>query len=210
MIKKCKICEKEFKQFKSTDKFCSTRCALADKIIKDHKKKQKQYKKEWNERKEVLRSKVKLPEYKKSLQTEINKLSRMIDAHFKYKCIDCNEDYTGQIDAAHFKDVGGNNTIRYNLHNIHSSRAYCNRYSNDHKTGYEIGIESRYGLEYLEQLKELTNKYTYIKFNYELIKTALKTTRSIIRNFEDEIKLHSNGKESREYFNNKIGIYNNK
>jgi len=147
-----------------------------------------------------------IPNRKIDLQKDINKLSRLIDSKFNYKCIDCDNDFGKQTDAAHLHNVSGNENIRYNLHNLHSARSHCNRYSSEHKVGYRIGIEKRYGKEYLNYIKiEMPLKYKYIGLLDNEVKEKLKIVRKLIRDFETfDLK---DGIHARNIFNKIIGIY---
>jgi hypothetical protein len=144
--------------------------------------------------------------YKKLLQMEINKLSRMIDAKFGYvTCIDCGKPFGNQIDAAHFNGVGSNHSIRYNLHNLHSAKSDCNQYSDKHKQGYTLGLKERYGENYLNMVESLPIKYKYVKLSAVEVYEKLKVVRGLIKNFET---LQSESSLAmRETLNNIIGIY---
>lgn len=144
--------------------------------------------------------------YKKSLQNEINKLSRMIDAKFGYvTCIDCGKPFGLQTDACHFNGVGSNHSIRYNLHNLHSGKSDCNQFSDKHKQGYTIGLKERYGESYLALVEGLPLKYDYIKITPLEVFDKLKVVRGLIKHF-DTYKAESSI-EMREVFNKIIGIY---
>jgi hypothetical protein len=143
---------------------------------------------------------------KEDLQKEINKLSRMIDESFGYRCIDCDEPYSGQVDAAHYISRGSNSTLRYNLHNIHSSRAHCNQYSDTHKVGYYKGLIKRYSPEYANYVdSELANLYPKLKLMDHEVAEKLKITRKLIRTFPT--LQFKDGREARESLNKIIGIY---
>ena len=144
--------------------------------------------------------------YKKLLQMEINKLSRMIDAKFGYvTCIDCGKSFGNQIDAAHYNGVGSNHSIRYNLHNLHSAKSDCNQYSDKHKQGYTIGLKERYGESYLAMVENLPLKYKYVKLSAVEVYEKLKVVRGLIKNF-DTLQSESS-LAMRETLNNIIGIY---
>jgi hypothetical protein len=146
--------------------------------------------------------------YTGHLQNGINKLARLIDAKFGYStCIDCGNYFGDQCDGAHFTGVGGNHSTRYNLHNIHSARAHCNKYSDKHKQGYTIGLKERYGESYLTLVEELPIKYKYIKISAVEVVEKLKIVRSLVKNF-DTFQAE-NSIAMRENFNNIIGIYGN-
>jgi RNA polymerase-binding transcription factor DksA len=179
---------------------------IAKKMDKAKKQIENKEKSDWNKKKQELLPVVHEKKYKGLLQNEINKLSRMIDAKFGYTlCIDCGKPFGNQIDAAHFTSVGSNNSIRYNLHNLHSAKSDCNQYSDKHKQGYTIGLKERYGESYLTLVEELPVRYKYIKVSAVEVYEKLKIVRSLVKNF-DTFK-SENGIAMRESFNNIIGIY---
>ena len=181
---------------------------IAKKIEKAKKQVADKDKKDWNAQRNELLPVVHEKKYKGLLQNEINKLSRMIDAKFGYTlCIDCGKPFGNQIDAAHYTSIGSNNSIRYNLHNLHSAKSDCNQYSDKHKQGYTIGLKERYGESYLTLVEELPIRYKYIKVSAVEVYEKLKIVRSLVKNF-DTFKAE-NAIEMREMFNNVIGIYGN-
>ena len=115
--RKCKQCGEVFQKEQPLQYVCSVACSIeygkksADKRIKKERKKNR----------DALKPVVKAKQYTNYLQNEINKLSRQIDESFGFGCIDCGKSFGKQQDASHFNDVGGNNSIRYNLHNVHTA-----------------------------------------------------------------------------------------
>jgi hypothetical protein len=181
---------------------------MAKKIEKAKKQVKDKERKDWNAQRNELLPVVHEKKYKGLLQNEINKLSRMIDAKFGYTtCIDCGKPFGSQTDGAHFTSVGSNNSIRYNLHNLHSAKSDCNKYSDKHHQGYTIGLEQRYGKAYLTLVEELPIRYKYIKVSAVEVYEKLKLVRSLVKNF-DTFKAE-NAIEMREMMNNIIGIYGN-
>lgn len=145
--------------------------------------------------------------YRKDLQDETNKLARMIDLKFWNCCVDCDLPFRTdrQQHGAHFNDVGGHNSVRYHLDNIHAATAQCNEHSSKHKVGYAIGLETRYGKEYLEMVQGLPAKYPKIKLlDFEVVE-KLKIVRKLIRTF-DTFKFE-NAIQAREQLNKIINIY---
>lgn len=200
--RQCKNCGEVFQKKRPLQMTCGYACALEY----ANEQKQKKAKKEWSERKKELKPKLYAKKYRNQLQSEINKLARNIDAYFNLPCIDCGKPYTGQIDGAHFHNVGGNEHLRYNLHNIHSARAHCNQYDSEHKKRYPEGLRKRYGKYYLEYVEyELRNEYKELKLTEQEIYEKLKLVRKINRNF-NTYSLTS-PIAARTYFNIIIGIY---
>lgn len=218
--KKCKCgCGDSFVPRRSTDKWVNSdhyrtwllstpegQKEIEKKALKAKKQVAQDEKKEWSEKVNKWRPVTHEKEYKRQLQIEINKLSRMIDAKFGYNtCIDCGKPFGNQVDAAHFNGIGSNHSIRYNLHNLHSAKSDCNQYSDKHKQGYEEGLKKRYGLEYYERVCNLPSVYTYVKVSAVEVYEKLKIVRGINRHFATYDAPSS--VSMREMFNKIIGIY---
>ena len=146
-----------------------------------------------------------------TLQSEINKLARMIDIKFGYDgCIDCGKPFTQgrDRDGGHFKSRGHNPSLRYNLHNIHSQKSSCNSngLGGGKTLGYYRGLQQRYGDHYAEYIdKQLQITYHYIGVRPNEIRDYLKIVRQIIRNFDTF--QWSDSIVARDQCNTMIGIY---
>lgn len=211
---RCKKCGVKFTPKVFLQKHCmlNEECSDAEikRVVENNRKltskKEKEADRDWNEKKKILKVNTHSKEYKKEFQDNINLLSRMIDLRFEYHtCIDCDKGYGPQQDAAHFHGCGGNNTLRYHLHNLHSANSHCNRYSDVHHVNYKVGLEKRYGKEYLQYVDDLKINIKSIDLSNQDIVDKLKLVRSIIRNF-DTYKFESS-LDARTQFNNLIGIY---
>lgn len=197
--RKCKECGDSYTPKYST---IQSTCYNPQCIISFNRKKEL---KKWKKKKAVLKKEIKT-DYQKLMQNNINKLARMIDVKFGYvDCICCDRRIDKRVAGAHFHSVGGNNTIRYNLHNIHSSTFQCNNYSNTHITGYKEGLKKRYGEVYQGYVLELPEVYKFMKFGKNEIREKLSIVRQIIREF-DSLEFEGS-KEAREILNKRIGIY---
>lgn len=141
-------CRKEFTpRYNSTQQVCSKRCAIAYTRQRSAKKE----KAEWNERKKELLVKVRKHSwYENQLQDVVNAIARAID--YGRNCASC-KDYPKKPQGGHFHSVGSNNSLRYNLHNIHLQCYQCNERKSSNRPGYEEGLEKRYGKRYLEYVK---------------------------------------------------------
>lgn len=200
-MKKCKNCKQPFKPMRSNlEKYCSKSECI--KVWVDTEKQ-----KQWNKRKKDLSVDVYSKEHKNTLQNEINKLARMIDAHCGYNvCVDCDRVLDKQIHGAHYHNVKGNENIRYNLLNIHSSRSECNKYDSEHKARYKVKISERYGEDFYNYLEnEIRLKYKEMHFSNKQIHDAISVVRKLQRD------LHTfTSKDSlylRNTFNSIIGLY---
>jgi len=209
---KCKECGEKYEQYEFNNKWCKKvdcQTAKAMDYLDRKKKKQKQkQKQDWKQEKEKLRPFTHSKENKAHLQSEINKLSKLIDKKFEYvTCIDCGK-LLDNIDAGHYIAVGANATLRYNLNNIHSQNRGCNRNERQgsRSTGYYKGLVERYGMEYAEMVDiELQNKYKYLGLKEQEIYDKLKVVRNLVKTF-DTYKF-ANSLKAREMLNKLIGIY---
>lgn len=201
--KKCKNCGNRFvPQYNPLQYVCTPKCAA-------------EYSKKLTDKQEIIDSKKRHKEmtiiaynkeYKIDLQRAVNLLARKIDLKLGFTtCIDCHRGYGPQQDAAHFHSVGSNSTIRYNLHNLHSANSHCNKYSDVHHVNYKLGLEKRYGAEYLKLVEDLPTVYKELHLSAVEVVEKLKLVRSIIRNI-DSFEFE-NGIDARNQLNNLIGIY---
>ena len=205
--RKCKQCGTVFMQTNPLQYVCGPPKDCSWMYGKMITKKSEEKKRE-AEQKELIPN-VYSKEYKSDLQNSINKLARMIDAKFGYDtCIDCGKPMLKQIHGAHFGDVGGNNSIRYNLHNIHSSLSQCNKYSNKHKQGYELGLKSRYSEDYFNYVNtDIVLKFNHVKLTPNEVVEKLAIVRKLIRDF-DTFQFTS-AINARNVLNEIIGVYVN-
>jgi len=205
---RCKCCKEKFIPKKFLQKFCMEKdeCIKAFTEFAREKNKKEQVK-NWNKQKQELKVNTHSKEHRRDLQTCINKLSRMIDEKFGFiTCIDCDRNFGKQIDACHFHGRGGNNSLRYNLDNLHSGRSDCNQFSDTHKQGYILGLEKRYGDQYKNYVvNELPLKYREIHLNNKEAVEKLTLVRKLIRDFDTFV--FENSIQARKGFNTLIGIY---
>ena len=150
--------------------------------------------------------KLDLIDWKPKLQVKINFIVRLIDIGLP--CLARNY-HPGQIHAGHIYARGGNQYIKYNLHNIHRQSAQSNGKQNDDGLLRE-GLVNEYGQEYMDFISELrrTPKLDYMNHEYrEFTKHAssianeLKRQGRIFPTTEERIYM-------RNQINNQLGIYN--
>jgi hypothetical protein len=195
--KKCKECSEYFEPTRPLQQVCSPKCAI------EYKNRQEQ--KKWNERKKEMKEELKtLTDYKKDLEKEINTIVRLID---KPSCISC----SGSVEnAGHYHSVGSNDSIRFNLHNIHGQCVYCNKHKGSNLHEYDLGLISRYGNDYWHFIKfHLVADYPLMKFTKEEIQDATKVARGIVRevkkaNLTYPLKVRI---DLRYAYNQRIGLY---
>lgn len=210
-MKKCKHCLEAFQPFVSTQKYCfKTECTevwVTEVKRKEAERKQKAWNKEKSKRKVTSDAYRKL--FKATLQREINKLAKLIDQRFNYTtCIDCNKPFGKQVDAGHFTSVGANETLRYNLHNIHSQKSDCNQngLGGGKRLEYLRGLTHRYGELYAQYVEVTLNlDYPLIKLTSADMDEKIKLVRKLIRGF-DTMEFND-AIHARKILNRIIGIY---
>lgn len=205
---RCNKCKTKFEAYEFNGKFCKAiDCQVAKGLFLLEKQKAIK-KKEWaRERKEAL-PRLYPRKYKGYLDTECQKLARMIDNKFNYNCIDCDRPFGKQQDGGHFNSKGKNRSLAWNLHNIHSQRSECNcnGLGGGRERQYYDGLIKRYGAQYAEMVDiGLQAKYKYIGLKENEIADKLAIVRKLIRTF-DTFKL-KDGAHARDLFNKIINIY---
>jgi hypothetical protein len=97
------------------------------------------------------KEKEKLTNWNERLQSKINEIARLID-----KGLPClaRGHHANQLHGGHIFARGGNQTIRFNLHNIHRQSAQSNHFGNDDGLLRE-GLINEYGNLYFEFISGL-------------------------------------------------------
>lgn len=142
-------------------------------------------------------------DWAKLLQTEINSIVRTIDAGLS--CLATNR--RGQMHGGHVYARGGNQTIRYNLHNIHRQCAQSNHFQNDDGKLRE-GLTNEYGQDYMNFVSELRQTPT-IKYSNVEYRDLTTLARKILRELKKKDKIYSKSEriEMRNRVNLELGIY---
>jgi hypothetical protein len=120
-----------------------------------------------NQIKKQKAEKDKLIDYSAKLQTKVNEIVRLIDIGLP--CL-ARGYHAGQMHAGHVYARGGNQTIRFNLHNIHRQSAQSNHHQNDDGLMKE-GLKREYGQNYLDFVSELrrTPSIELLQHEFKLI-----------------------------------------
>lgn len=149
-----------------------------------------------------------LTDYKPKLQTVVNQISRLIDIGLP--CL-ARGYHANQIHAGHVYARGGNQIMRYNLHNIHRQSAQSNKSGNDDGLLRE-GLVNEYGQDYMNFISELRQtppvKYTNPEY-IELYKNACKIA-NMLKKQGKTYPFPEQRIEMRNEINNALGIYDQK
>lgn len=148
--KTCVFCGVEFRPFRTTQRTCSTRCAIGFAREKEEKKEKRLWNAEKKKRKEALLSHS---EWLKLLQVAFNAYIRKRDE--KEGCISCGTTANVQYAAGHFFTVGGFPNVRFDEDNVHKQ---CNKRCNGELSGniidYRPALIKKIGIERFEALEK--------------------------------------------------------
>jgi len=172
-LKKCIICLVEFKQFKTTEKVCSLKCAIehAKNVSKEVKAK------EWNKTKKIKKESLKTKQdYIKELQVVFNRFIRLRDKD--YPCISCGKKLGAKYDAGHYRSAGGNPELRFEENNVHAQCVYCNQHLHGNLINYRLGLIDRYGLAVVD----------WLEINHEPKHYSIEELKKLKEYYKEQIK----------------------
>lgn len=194
--KTCKTCNTKFEPIKPIQPRCF------DCTIQYAKE---QVKKATEKRKKAEIAKIKesakdAKYYREKLQTEINRLVRMIDKG--QPCISSGRKWKETDQAGHYDSVGSHPEYRFNLWNIHSQSVSDNKYKHGNRAGYTTGIANRYGMVLISKCRKLS---------MDDLKESLARTKEaqrwlIAQGYEYPLSIELL-KETRNYLNEFIGLH---
>ena len=204
---KCKVCKKDYsKGSNPTLDFigvCTFDCATSlakTKLEKKRLEDTKQERKDWLERKKVLKSELTVGKQSQNpLQVAINKLVRLLDQD--YPCIARPNEQNQHFDAGHIYSVGSYPALRYYLWNIHKQSVKSNRDLGGESTLMLDGLLQRYGQEVVDKLEEKRRTLGKLGLSVEEEAEALARVRELIRRVERGETL------TRDFCNTYISIY---
>lgn len=207
-IKICRDCGDEFKPFKTTDCRCVD-CTIKKAVKDNQRKRDRAFKEEGVARRKKLKQ-MKIANkshasWQSDLQPFINTICRLIDHGLK--CISCPGKGT---QAGHYHSRGANNSIRFNLHNLHTQEYNCNVGRGSNRTGYNLGLVERYGKSYQEFVEyELVRKYPFVKLSIPELHECISRAKRIIVELKDIDRVYTADERYwlREKYNAEIGIY---
>ena len=198
--KKCKICSNEYLPRNSLQRVCSVPCSIEDARRKEHEK--------W--KKEIKEKHKTHSDHENELQPIINEITSLIDKGMDCICCNAKITSTNKANAGHRFAVGGNNSLRFNVHNVHRNGVCCNKWRNGNPDGYDEGLIRVYGKTYYEYVKfGLKTLYPLVK----LTPTELMAARAKAMKIRNELKkldkvyTPDERIELRDRVNKEIGIY---
>lgn len=159
---------------------------------------------EKKEKTQTKEQKDKMKDWSKELQKKINIIVRLLD-----KGLSClaTQRIANQFHAGHIFARGGNQSIRFNLHNIHRQSAQSNHFQNDDGLLRE-GIVREYGQEYMTFISEL-RRTPALKYSNEQYHQFYKKASEIVLRLIKDDKEYSDWERlaKRDIINSELGIY---
>lgn len=206
-LKTCKICKEKFESKNvSTEVVCSEyncRVEFALQVVAKNKaNKEKEDRKKRAEEKRKMRDNI--TNWKNELQDEVNLIVRLIDKDLP--CL-AKGIYANQFHAGHIFSRGSNQTIRYNLHNIHRQSAQSNHFQNEDGLLRE-GLVKEYGQNYMDFISEL-RRTPKLEFNNQEFHEITLKARLISAKLKKADKVYNLNQriELRNQINIELGIY---
>jgi len=174
-FRKCRYCGAKTVPYGSLNPFCFTNeCIKAHNEAARKKKARKTIQKSRSQNKSIQLQKT---------QEIVNKYIRLRD---KYKpCISCETTSQSiQYHAGHFKPMGANQQLRFNVLNIHKQCSRCNNFLSGNLVPYRENLIKKIGIDRVEALEsdKSTRKYD-IEYLHRLIKLFRKKIRLYERKF---------------------------
>jgi hypothetical protein len=173
--------------------------------IKAKKEVERKYKADWRKRYKKGKDEIMtITQRQELLQKEINKIVKLIDKG--QPCL-ARDYHPGQIHAGHVFSVGSNNTIRFNLHNIHRQSAQSNHFQNEDGL-LRDGLRKEYGKNYFEFVNGL-QRTPELKYTHEEYKELIVQARKLVTEYQARNRTYSKAEriEHRNRVNALLGIY---
>lgn len=134
-VKNCRVCEKQFAPFSSTQVVCGLKCAqkipsiTKRAVMAAHKAR-------------IIALKP-LGHWRNELQKDFNAYIRARDAEFA--CISCGRFHMGQWHAGHYLSTGARPELRFDESNCHKQCQPCNTHLHGNLVLYRIALLAKVG-----------------------------------------------------------------
>lgn len=159
----CKICGGDYIKRSMGHKVCSPDCAKAIALAVRNKAERKVAAAE-RVKDRATRERLKTrQQWLKEAETVVNRYVRLRDQYAGLDCISCDRTtyWEGQWHASHFKAVGANSALRYNLWNIHRSCSVCNNHLSGNIAAYSKRLPAKIGQERFDWLETQNQSVKY-------------------------------------------------
>lgn len=173
--KTCKQCKNKYIPENEFSIVCSGECALA--YIRSNNL--KTMRKRLATEKDAMKTKA---DYIRELQTEFNKLIRIIDQDLP--CIARGylaTDKANTWDAGHCYSIGSVPALRFWAHNVHKQHKQSNRYKAGDPLLFVDGLISRYGQKYVDDLRDAKARFQHMNWSITQLRDAKAECMEMIR-----------------------------
>jgi hypothetical protein len=160
---KCAICRNHYKKLNMKHKLCGeVTCGIQWAEQEREKKERKEARLEARraaEERKIHKAKVEklkpLSWFEKKCEAAVNRYCRLRDLALGFGCISCDKpnSWNGQWHASHFKSVGANSFLRYNVWNINLGCSQCNKWLSGNIGEYTKRLPAKIGQERFEYLE---------------------------------------------------------
>lgn len=165
-LRKCAVqaCRKPFEPRNMMHKACSPDCALAVAIAARQVTERKKQQMERAEAKRQILSNPTQKERRKleaAAQAAVNRVAVLRDWHDG--CISCNKSayWGGDWHGSHYKSVGSNSALRFNLWNISKACSECNWHKSGNIANYVPRLAVKFGADRLDWLQNHPREREY-------------------------------------------------
>jgi len=171
--KKCKWCKQIFTPERPMQSVCGFECVIAQ---TKHKQQQRMMPPPRPKKKPVRDLKWLLDK----TQIDCNAVVRLRDQIARLPCISCGKYRDCQHHAGHFRPLGNNPAIRFDLANIHRQCAPCNNHHSGNLTGngggagYEANLVAKIGQAEVDRLKASSQPYKWSIDELQLLRAGFK------------------------------------
>lgn len=161
--------------------WCSGDCAVVIGMEKVAKQKAAKAKSERAELKRRKQDGMKMSDRLAAVQALANKVAVVRDA--ADGCISCDKGpyWNGTWHGSHFKSVGSNSALRFNLLNIHKACSQCNWHMGGNIANYEPRLALKIGADRLDWIKHHPRSREYTP---EYLTRLAKVLRRLIKRYE--------------------------
>ena len=187
--KKCKECGTKFQPRGSFDPVCSSiECKVAYGLkvaAKSKAKREAEAKRKAAEQRKADKEKLEemkpLSKLAKEAEHWINRIARIRDKDMP--CISCDRPHSwnGQWHASHYKSVGSNSALRFNLSNIHKACSICNNHLSGNIAEYARRLPGRIGMERFRFIENHPRERKYSREYLIRLKAVAISLNSFIR-----------------------------
>lgn len=156
-VKRCRVCDVEFRVFRTTQVVCGVKCAAID---GQNFARRKQEKRLLEHRRGLRRERASARERLKSIskllaeaQREYNRYVRERD--WNLGCISCHmqASYDGQWQAGHYRTTAAAPHLRFHDDNVQKQCSQCNGSKSGNVVEYRKGLVVRIGVERVEAIE---------------------------------------------------------